>query len=184
LRTGPQRARSRRAVTPFSVRSFVRWYLRSCIGRARLAVEISSFSPRWERCSRPFSASKPRCTASSQRRSSRRRARRRRRARHLCSGLSSDRRHRVTQCRHCPGAGDLPGIGRGHGHSRRWSCDQPRRAVPVPAGMHRVNFTYEPVTFTIGARLSLGALALWGALLLLAMGRSMMALASSRSSRG
>jgi len=49
------------------------------------------------------------------------------------------------------------------------------RAVPVPAGAHRVSFTYQPRAFTIGARVSLSALALWGALLVLALGRSAMA---------
>jgi len=58
------------------------------------------------------------------------------------------------------------------------------RVVALPAGSHQVRFTYEPVTFTFGARISLGALGLWGALILLAMGRSMVGLASSRSSRG
>jgi len=48
------------------------------------------------------------------------------------------------------------------------------RAVPVPAGAHRVSFTYQPRAFTVGARISLIALALWGALLALALGWSVM----------
>ncbi len=48
------------------------------------------------------------------------------------------------------------------------------RAVPVPAGTHRVSFTYEPRAFTVGVRISLIALALWGMLLALALGWSVM----------
>ena len=54
------------------------------------------------------------------------------------------------------------------------------RAVPVPAGTHRVSFTYEPRAFTVGARVSLSALALWGALLVLALGWSAMTPVSRR----
>ncbi len=43
------------------------------------------------------------------------------------------------------------------------------RAVPLPAGAHRVSFTYEPDAFALGSRISVAALALWGVLLTLAL---------------
>ncbi len=43
------------------------------------------------------------------------------------------------------------------------------RAVPLPAGTHRVSFTYEPDAFALGSRISVAALALWGVLLTLAL---------------
>jgi uncharacterized membrane protein YfhO len=52
--------------------------------------------------------------------------------------------------------------------SELYIADHAFRAVRVPAGQHRVEFAYKPLSFSIGAALSLIAVAcvvVWGAVL-------------------